>query len=92
MTKILPLFPTHAEPTARMNSTGAAADAPPDFDALLAELARDADAGGKLVHVERVPARAARHAAPERPLAPELTAALGDLGVERLYLHQAEAV
>src|SRR5262252_10756458 len=85
--KVLPLFDTAAPLVAQTGSRGR-----PDFDALLARLVADPDAAGTLAHVERLPARAARFAAPARPLAPEITAALVALGVERLYAHQATAV
>ena len=49
---------------------------------------------GQLVHVERMPARRARHAAPAAALCPQVRAALAARGVapDRLYLHQAAAV
>jgi DEAD/DEAH box helicase domain-containing protein len=88
--KVLSLFPQSAESGARMSSQRS--DGPPDFEALLGELARDPEAGAQLAHVERLAARPARYAEPLRPLAPELAEALAEQGVERLYLHQARAV
>jgi DEAD/DEAH box helicase domain-containing protein len=43
----------------------------------------------RLIHLERIPARAARFGELERPLAPEVWEALG---VEQLWSHQAEAI
>ncbi len=47
---------------------------------------------GQIVHVERLPARPAAFAEPEKPLPPELAAALAGAGITNLYQHQAEAV
>ncbi len=55
--------------------------------ASLAERAHGDDAG--LVHLERLPARPARHREPARPLPPEV---LERLGVDRLWTHQAEGL
>ena len=85
--KVLPLFESAASLGAQTSSRGR-----PDFDALLSRLASDPQSGAYLAHVERLPARPARYAAPARPLAPELREALTALGVERLYAHQAVAV
>lgn len=46
----------------------------------------------QIVHVERLPARAARFAEPAAPLPPPLVAALAARGVSRLYTHQAAAL
>src|SRR5688572_9926331 len=64
----------------------------PDFDAWLDAVRRRRDYEGELVHVRRLPARPARHAAPQAPLPPALAGALGNLGIERLYTHQAQAI
>jgi DEAD/DEAH box helicase domain-containing protein len=63
-----------------------------DFDGWLDALTRARDYGGELVHVERLPARAARHGEPDRPLAPALRDALAAQGIARLYTHQAQAI
>jgi DEAD/DEAH box helicase domain-containing protein len=55
------------------------------LDALLSQLADD----GRLVHVQRVPARAARHAEPGRPLGPHAAARVPAGG---LWTHQAQAI
>jgi DEAD/DEAH box helicase domain-containing protein len=55
------------------------------FDAVLEELAAD----GRLVHLEHLPGRPARHAEPSRPLPAAIRAAFGG---EPLWAHQAEAV
>ena len=46
----------------------------------------------KRVAVRCLPARKAVYAEPERPLPPELTAALAEMGIKQLYSHQARAV
>jgi len=50
---------------------------------------RELGADGRLVHLERLPARPARYAEPAQPLPPALRAALGE---RRLWSHQAEAL
>jgi DEAD/DEAH box helicase domain-containing protein len=55
------------------------------LDALLSQLAED----GRLVHVQRIPARPARHAALERPLGPTAAARIPPGG---LWTHQARAI
>src|SRR4051812_13588966 len=63
----------------------------PSPDTLLATLsARAGDPG--LVHVERLPARGARFAEPEQPIARLVEAALRARGIDRLWSHQAEAI
>jgi len=47
---------------------------------------------GQIVHVERIPSQSARYGELCRPLPPPLQEALGRLGIERLYTHQAEAI
>jgi DEAD/DEAH box helicase domain-containing protein len=71
-------------------SAGAATG--PDFDGWLDEVRGRRDYAGELVHVARLPARAARHAAPSLPLPPPLVRALGALGIGQLYTHQAQAI
>jgi DEAD/DEAH box helicase domain-containing protein len=46
----------------------------------------------QIVHIERLPARAARYAEPSAPLPPPLAAALAARGISRLYTHQAAAL
>jgi ATP-dependent helicase YprA (DUF1998 family) len=48
--------------------------------------------GSGLVHAGRLPGRAAVHRDPSRPLPGHLTERLGELGVEALWSHQAEAI
>lgn len=60
------------------------------LQAVVAELQRAA--GGRVVHVERLPPRPARFADPARPLPAELQDALRRRGIERLYTHQAQAL
>jgi DEAD/DEAH box helicase domain-containing protein len=62
------------------------------FDAFLAELERDRDYRGQMIHVQSVPAREPRFADPAAPLPAPLAAGLARLGVDRLYLHQARAL
>jgi DEAD/DEAH box helicase domain-containing protein len=47
---------------------------------------------GQLAHVEVIPARAAVHGVPRRPLSPALARLLRAVGIEQLYSHQAESV
>ena len=47
---------------------------------------------GQMVHWEDVPSRAHIRGDLDRPLKPELERALGSLGIESLYSHQAEAI
>ncbi|MDR7431257.1 MAG: DUF1998 domain-containing protein [Armatimonadota bacterium] len=49
-------------------------------------------AGGRVVHVERVPPRPARFADPASPLPTRLVEALERAGIRRLYTHQAQAL
>ena len=58
------------------------------FRALAAEPGRE----DCLVHVQRLAARDARHADPERPLPESLRLALAGEGIARLYTHQAAAL
>jgi DEAD/DEAH box helicase domain-containing protein len=60
------------------------------IDAVLAEL--QLTKGDAIRHVEHIPAREARYAELEPPLAPPLAEALRHLGIERLYSHQAEYI
>ncbi|MFN2168977.1 MAG: DEAD/DEAH box helicase, partial [Anaerolineae bacterium] len=47
---------------------------------------------GQIVHVERLPARRARHARLDRSLPGALEAALRANGVDKFYRHQARAI
>jgi len=47
---------------------------------------------GQIVHIEHLPARGARYGELTRPLPEPLAVALRDQGIERLYIHQAEAI
>ncbi|MBI3540448.1 MAG: hypothetical protein HY076_09270, partial [Candidatus Eisenbacteria bacterium] len=58
----------------------------------LAEYARRPEHRGALAHWHTIPARAARHADLDPPLAPPLAEALAARGIARLYTHQAEAI
>ena len=46
----------------------------------------------QIAHIEEMPARAAKHGDPGRPLHPELSRRLVEAGVGDLYTHQARAV
>jgi len=46
----------------------------------------------QIVRVEHIPARAARYASLKRPLPAALQQALSKAGVDRLYVHQAQAI
>ena len=46
----------------------------------------------QIVHVQRIPARAARYGSLKRPLPKALQEALRDAGTDKLYLHQAQAI
>ncbi len=63
-----------------------------DFERFLQAIQADPDYRGQIAHIERLSARPARAAAPERSLAPPLPAVLATLGIEQLYTHQARAV
>ncbi|MFN8178152.1 MAG: DEAD/DEAH box helicase [bacterium] len=63
-----------------------------DVARFLARLEADRRYDGQVVHVQDVPERAARFAAPHAPLAPALGEALAALGIRELWLHQARCV
>ncbi|HEX7098690.1 MAG TPA: DEAD/DEAH box helicase [Acidimicrobiia bacterium] len=50
------------------------------------------DFAGDLVEMRHVAARPAIHADTERPLHPRIAERLGELGIDRLYRHQARAI
>jgi DEAD/DEAH box helicase domain-containing protein len=47
---------------------------------------------GQVVHIERLPARRAQYGKLDQPLPPALESALRQVGAEKLYRHQAEAI
>jgi DEAD/DEAH box helicase domain-containing protein len=59
---------------------------------ILEELRAGERYDGQIVHVERLPARPARHRPLDPPLPPVLTDALAAEGIESLYTHQARAI
>lgn len=62
------------------------------FDAYLRRIESDPDYRGQMEHIERLPARPAHYAEPATPLNPELQIRLAQLGIDRLYSHQATAI
>ncbi len=63
-----------------------------DFDAFLEHLQASADYHGQIVHVHRVPGREARFGEPQQPVSPACARMLAGMGIERLYLHQVQAL
>ncbi len=63
-----------------------------NVEAVLHDLINAPDYEGQLVHVERVAGREARFGKPKTRLPYALETALRDLGIERLYSHQAAAL
>jgi DEAD/DEAH box helicase domain-containing protein len=63
-----------------------------NVDAFFAKLARESDPKGRLIHLERLPARPARTAELDPPPPPRVRRILEELGIRRLYTHQARAV
>ncbi len=63
-----------------------------DFLRFLARLQSDRRYAGQIAHVEHLPEREARHAGLEPPLSETLAGALAELGIHRLYTHQAAAI
>lgn len=61
-------------------------------DQLLSRFKRHPDYKNQIVHVENLPARAARYGELDAPLPPRLASALANQGVTQLYRHQAEAI
>jgi DEAD/DEAH box helicase domain-containing protein len=59
---------------------------------MIGKLEQRALGSGSLVHVESIPPRKAQFRDLDRPLPPALAAALAVQGIEKLYIHQAEAV
>ncbi len=63
-----------------------------DFSKFLTQIRSQYDYGGQISHVETIPPREARFADLAEGLHPKLSGALGRLGIDRLYTHQADAV
>ena len=63
-----------------------------DVDAIIRELTNAPDYAGQIAHIERVPARPARYGKPKTKLPYALDRALRELGIARLYSHQATAL
>jgi len=61
-------------------------------DAFLREVRNSRDYEGQMAHVQDIPAREATFGDPEHPLTPRIAEALGALGIQQLYTHQAAAV
>src|ERR1043166_1838468 len=62
------------------------------FEEYLRHLKSSPDYQGQIEHVERIPARSAQYAEPGKPLIPQLASKLNEIGISRLYSHQAEAL
>jgi DEAD/DEAH box helicase domain-containing protein len=63
-----------------------------DIEALLGRICSRPDYGGQMAHVEILPARDGRYAAPKTPLPEALGRMLLARGVEQLYTHQVAAL
>jgi DEAD/DEAH box helicase domain-containing protein len=63
-----------------------------NFTDYVTRLKASPDYRGQIAHVEEIPARPARFAETQDPLHPLLHLRLRQLGIERLYTHQAAAV
>lgn len=63
-----------------------------DVSALLERMKSRPDYAGQLEHVEILPERPGRFAAPQRPLPESLQRMLAARGIEQLYCHQVEAL
>jgi len=63
-----------------------------DFDSFLEHLRISPRYRGQIVHVHRVAGREARFAEPQEPLPRACARMLAGMGIERLYLHQAQAL
>ncbi|MHB8995178.1 MAG: DEAD/DEAH box helicase [Armatimonadota bacterium] len=61
-------------------------------EALLAEIRAREDYAGQIIHLRERPARGATYAGTEEPLHEAVQQVLDDLGIRRLYSHQARAV
>ena len=63
-----------------------------DFARFVARLTERPDYRGQMAHVEILPAREARYGAPPVGLHPRLAETLKQIGIERWYAHQSEAL
>lgn len=70
----------------------AASDAPTRVDDVLRTLMSMPEYAGEIVHVQDIPPRAAAFRQPAPDLSAWLREGLSTIGVDQLYLHQAEAV
>jgi len=59
---------------------------------VIAEIEGEPRYRGQIVHRQRFPARPARYAVPPRPVSRPVAAALAHRGIDRLYLHQVQAL
>ncbi len=66
--------------------------APADVETVLARLLEEPSLGGGVVHHEALPARGAVTTPLPDWLDPRIRAGLAERGIERLYVHQAEAI
>lgn len=62
------------------------------IDRFLQELVRREELRPQQLHLEVIPPKAARYGALSRPLPPPLQDALSSQGIERLYIHQGQAI
>ncbi len=63
-----------------------------DVDAFLDELRASADYADQIVYVREVAPRAAKYGKLDRPLAPAVGRMLAAGGIDRFYMHQAQAI
>ncbi len=63
-----------------------------DFTDFLHRITHSRRYEGQVVHIHHIPRREAAFGYLSEPLSPELTSALGQMGIERLYTHQVEAI
>lgn len=63
-----------------------------DFTEFLDRVQRSRYYEGQIVHIHRIPRREAAYGDLSEPLPSELVSALGQMGIERLYTHQVEAI
>lgn len=63
-----------------------------DVERLLADIQARESYAGQIIHVRERPARPASFSGKALPLHPDVTQMLSDLGIQRLYTHQADAI
>ena len=63
-----------------------------DVNAFLEELRQDPTYAGQIIHIHVEAARPATYASPRVPMPPAINTLLDELGMQRLYSHQAEAL